>query len=261
MLTAPVVAEAASWATCARCERPYEGHTCGRYVASVRGAPASKTSDGVSARSAAQMRQPEMSVGTVIVRKSLDLGPTGFMLWGSVVSGSVSTSSTYRGFSKRVLVFEGRASGLFDLPTREPELHGARVDTALEGTEIVLLFQSSGSWPGLSFEDRLEAYEETVREEPEPKTSGGLQFHATRWNTGHSSTADLERAAIEYARSVGPVSEQDARDLQRCVDFRVKELKYATEPRHARYLEILGLTGEEAWAEIDRLTLLKQRLV
>lgn len=72
----------------------------------------------------------------------------------------------------------------------------------------------------------------------------GLKFHAKRWNTGHSSTHDLEEAAVAFARSVGPVGEQDNLDLQ----------------RNARYLESLRLTGEEALAEVERLVSLCGRV-
>src|SRR5215208_6895195 len=90
--------------------------------------------------------------------------------------------------------------------------------------------------------------------------SSGLQFTAKRWNTGYTSTADLERVAVAYARSVGSVGAQDVQDLLRCVDFRIKELRYALEPRNARYLESLRLTSEEAGAEIDRLVSLRERV-
>lgn len=51
--------------------------------------------------------------------------------------------------------------------------------------------------------------------------SGGLQFHAQRWNTGHSSTADLEHAAIEFAKSADPGSVETLRRLARLVWVRV----------------------------------------
>lgn len=90
--------------------------------------------------------------------------------------------------------------------------------------------------------------------------SEGLLFHAKRWNTSHSSTHDLEEAAIAFARTVGPVGEQDNLDIQRCVNFRINELTYALEPRNARYLESLRLTRGEAWAETERLVSLRGRL-
>ena len=91
--------------------------------------------------------------------------------------------------------------------------------------------------------------------------NAGLLFHARRWNTGHSSTHDLEEAAVAYVRSTGPVGEQDNLDLQRCVNFRINELRYALQPRNARYLEALRLTEEEALAEVDRLISLQSRVV
>jgi hypothetical protein len=55
--------------------------------------------------------------------------------------------------------------------------------------------------------------------------SGGLQFHARRWNTGHSSTADLERAAIEFARAADPNAVSALRRLARLVWIQIGRMQ------------------------------------
>lgn len=55
--------------------------------------------------------------------------------------------------------------------------------------------------------------------------SGGLQFHARRWNTEHSSTEDLECAAIEYARVADPRLTDTLRRLARLVWIQVGKVR------------------------------------
>lgn len=90
--------------------------------------------------------------------------------------------------------------------------------------------------------------------------NGQLLHHARNWNTGYSSTADLEEAAVKYARSIGPIGKQDVMDMQRCINFRIKELRYAVEPRNMRYLNSLDMTVEDAFAEIERMSSLLSRV-
>lgn len=51
--------------------------------------------------------------------------------------------------------------------------------------------------------------------------SSMLEFHARRWNTGHSSTADLEHAAVEFAKAADPGSVKVLRRLARLVWIQV----------------------------------------
>lgn len=53
------------------------------------------------------------------------------------------------------------------------------------------------------------------------ETEAGLKYHARRWNTGHSSTADLEHAAIEFAKTVDSGAAATLRRMARLVWIQV----------------------------------------